>query len=786
MKQKILDRYIKPTIKFFAGVIEDIGKSINTLYTDLSKILVFLYSPIVFIAGVGKYISNGVKKYSNDKPLKTIGSKIKRIITNILRDLFKIIKFLYSPIIIVASIGNKIVENINKHFKNSQNNHIKRLNLFLTSKRSEWFPSKARRRFERLKRRLFFAKNETFLNSNIYRIVFMATFGLQCISFFTTFRGSLTFFEGIHWSAPLIFTSVLQTLLIVLANIAFSKRRRFWGRKVMVCILCFISIFLSYVGIANSVIQPSNVYENQYKNFEKSYINVYDLIETKTIADKFDSQIESIFENIKLAKQNADVEIERLNNVVKENKNIPKYIFQKNEEGKYINSYNPDYKDAQEKASEAQKLINVIKPLSDSNIMSSIDAIEKSVKNIDTSSLKNASNYSEAVKELQKNNQAVFNDYKNLVDKYNALIGLDEIKISDMENKISDDLLELIGSEAIALNIDGLKLKNFNDLSDEAINKANALDINKPDKAKILYDFLLQGTDRPQYINYLYSGLKAEADNKFNRIQTAVTNLSSNTQIKEAFDDLDKTYHDDFKLKEPYTFAISHLYNIKGGYFFKTCLMMFFAIIVDGLTVLIPLLCEKRRESALFTKSSDDLLYEQEDVLENLILSCAFPNSEDGKDFNEIIYDEALYYDMLNILSEYIKLYEPSPFTIELGFPKRAKSNLLLPNNKDKKEEKDDSENTTLYGELTAFLMQMGYVKFVSEKEYYLLKCDYYNVEPSGDVKSCKKDMVRTDDQLENGYFLLKANFILWLNDNRLAWLGKKQKKQKPQEKEKC
>lgn len=778
--KKLLVRYIKPIMIFFSNIIRDIGKSINTIYLDLNKILSFLYSPIVFIAGLGKYIFNNIKKYSNNSPLKSFGGFLKKIITNILSDIFEIIKLLYSPIIIIASIGKNLVETINKHFKDNHSNYIKNLDNFIKEKRYEWFPSRDRRRFERLKRKLFFAKNETFLNSNMYRIDFIATFGLQCISFFTTFRGSLTFFEGVHWSAPIIFTSVLQLLLLVLANTAFSKRRRFFGRKIMVCLLCCISIFLSYVGIANSVISPHDFYKNQYEIFVKSYTNVYDLIETKTTANNFDSQIETIFDNISAAKNNADKQIQILQKEINKNEGIQKTNYVRNELGLWDSVDNSaNYTAAQAIIKENAENIEAINYIAKSKIMNSINTIKSNVKKIDTSSLESTSNYSESIKALQKNNQSAFADYTKLVDEYNSLISLDAMSNYGMKDKkISNDLLELIGSEAISLNIDSLKIKDFSELDTEAQKDTNQIDKDKPDKAKIIYDFLLQGTERPQHINYLYDKVRNEINQKYNSMQNAVNKLNSNKQIQIAFSDLEKTYNNDIDLREPYTFALSHLIDIKGGHYFKTLLMVFFAIIVDGLTVLIPILCEKRRESALFTKSNDDIIYEQEDVLENLLLSCAFPNPEDRKDLNELMYDENLYYDMLNTLSAYIKLYEPSPFTIKLGFPKRLKSNLLLPDFKNK-EKSDEIENTGLYQELTSFLMEMGYVKFVSRQEYYLLKCDYYNVEPDIIEQGPEKDIAKRDWKSEKGYFLLKGNFILWMNDNRLAWLGKKHRKKK-------
>jgi len=126
-----------------------------------------------------------------------------------------ILLFPLTPFVLIGSFIRATFLSLSKvsiDFSNKSDGHANRIKDFFTFSR---FPSVKHRRAERLRRRLFSIKDETFLNTKMHFIVMTATLALQVIAVFTTFRGAMVFFEGIHWSAPLLITFVLVLLHLV-------------------------------------------------------------------------------------------------------------------------------------------------------------------------------------------------------------------------------------------------------------------------------------------------------------------------------------------------------------------------------------------------------------------------------------------------------------------------------------------------------------------------------------------------------------------------------------------
>jgi len=69
---------------------------------------------------------------------------------------------------------------------------------------------------------------------------------------------------------------------------------------------------------------------------------------------------------------------------------------------------------------------------------------------------------------------------------------------------------------------------------------------------------------------------------------------------------------------------------------------------------------------------------------------------------------------------------------------------------------------------LTAFLMEMGYIKYVSKLEYKMLEIDYLT---ENTPESSSSITIETDNT--GGYYLMKWQFIMWMNENQLSWFSK-------------
>lgn len=737
--------------RVFAGLV-------RTVFSDFFHLFQFVYSPIALISGIGNYIAKSIRKYANGKPLRQAGLFIKSVLRKIGTDIYNFFKILYSPIRTIIAFGKNITDRIYSYAKNQYAKYINSIKLLFTHKLKQVFPGYNRRKFERLKKRLFLSKNETFLNSHTYAIVMVSTFALQCISFFTTFRGSLSFFEGVHWSAPILFTGVLQVLIWFLSNAAFSKRRRVPGRIIILVLLTCVSISLSYIGIANSSIPPAETYQSQYKTFKEAYVPLYDAIKSSAQGQDFTQQVNIVFDNIENTYRSAEELLRNLDNQIANStprRSLPNGV---DSNGVPLYIPNPYYSDESNTFTVLQGRRSVLNNAMQGYTVETINDIRNQVLTLDTSSLKNSTDYNSAIETLQQNNADIFSNYASVSRANNALSKYLNVDHPELISSTEEDLVSLLGGASVVWNIDNLKLDEFSTIIQSANQSVAELDDNRPQAAKTFYEYILQGTERPQYTECVFQKTTDEINTKFDRMASSVETLG-NAELSMLLNTLRKE-KEKCQLQDPYTFAFSHILNTEKAGIGKLILMIFYAIFVDGMTVLIPLFVEKRRYSALFTKSSQDVFDEQEDVLENLLLSCAYPNST-SKLHDQT--EEKVYQDMLKVLSEYVNLFEPSPFTMELGYPKRLKTDGVVPSNLTISSGGDVKD-------LTAFLLDMGYIKFVSRREYYLLKCEYYGITPYPNTVSAAQKAKKANH--ETGYYLMKSNFILWMNDNHFSWLG--------------
>lgn len=739
------------------------ARLLHTIFGDFFHFFRFLYSPLALISGIGNYIAKNIRKYASGTPLRQAGIFIKTVLCKIGVDIYNFLKILYSPIRTIIAFAKNITDRIYSYAKNQYPKYIDSIKLLFTHKLKQVFPGHNRRKFERLKKRLFLSKNETFLNSHTYAIVMVSTFALQCISFFTTFRGSLSFFEGVHWSAPILFTGVLQALIWFLSNAAFSKRRRVPGRIFILVVLTGVSISLSYIGIANSSIPPTETYQAQYETFEDAYEPLYDAIKSSAQGQDFTQQVNTIFDNIENTYQSAEAQLKTLDGQIeligKPQQSFTDTVYNaETQTSETRTTSNTEFKTHTDNLKALQTERNNLKGSMQNYTIETINNIRSQVLTLDTSSLKNSTDYKSAIEALQQNNADIFNSYSSVIKASNSLSKYLNEKYDMPTSPNEENLVSLLGGSAIVWNIDNLKLDEFSTIIQSAEQSVDKLDSNRPQAAKTFYTYILQGTERPQYTERVFQKTTDEINTKFDRMASSVETLD-NAELSTLFENLTEE-KEKCQLQDPYTFAFSHISNTGKSGIGKLILMIFYAVFVDGMTVLIPLFVEKRRYSALFTKSSQDIFDEQEDVLENLLLSCAYPNSTSKPDDQT---EEKVYQDMLNVLSEYVKLFEPSPFTMELGYPKRLKTEGVVPSNLTISSGGDVKD-------LTAFLLDMGYIKFVSIREYYLLECDYYGITLNQDTSYASYNANQEDK--ESGYYLMKGNFILWMNDNHFSWLG--------------
>jgi len=603
-----------------------------------------------------------------------------------------------------------------------------------------------------------------------------ATLGLQMIAVFTTFRGAMVFFEGIHWTAPLFFTAVLVFMFWVMANTAFSKRRRLRSRGILLAILFVITTFLSYVGISNAVIRPQDRYHQQYELFAVDYNRLLELLVIETPTSDYARYINNIYNDVSLLISLAEREIYSLNEAIAVTiqPSFPGYGTDP-ETGAIISRPvpNPYFGDALERRNQNIARRNSIAAILDT--ANPINPLENNPNFVaEVGRLVTEPDRRAALAALEENFTNEFQNYADTVRLHNSLQGL--IGSYPLE-EFSPTLRDVLSAALVGWNmsdyLSDLELipfvsttpANESEPEDSIAQRAREEEIRRgaPREAyphiDAIYSFLLQGTESPVLSELIYHELRNEVELRYAGIQRTVNALPEefrSAEIIDASENLTDAKEDlDSNLQSPFVFAISRLSSSERTGL--DIIILLVAIVVDGLTMLIPLTAEKRRDSVLFTESSNDLRADQEDILEKMLLSIFMQvsNTDRNGDWS-LDKENEMFRDMLKKVSDYINSFSASPCTQLLGYPIRKKVDLDNPSEAD----------GGLPG-LTTLLLEMGYIKYVSTWEYSKLEKDYH---ANGEVW---KDNDSKDENPRNGYYLMKRQFVMWMNDNQLSFFSK-------------
>ena len=480
------------------------------------------FLPFLFISILGKKLFNIVLGSSNE---------IEFSIITIKEDFINIVKIFYLPLRLMSIIGKRLYKN-SKKIGSFVLEQLGMVLKFCKRKFHELFPSVNRRKYERLKRHLFVNKNETFLNSNLHSIVFFATLGLQCISFFTTFRGTLSFFEGIHWIAPILFTTVLQGVLLILANVAFSKKRRHAMRIVLLVFLCLISIALSYIGISISSMPPTDDYRREYEKFSYKYNEIYDEIEHNLIKNSAQTQLDNIFSSIKYAEQVASKRMIVLESQKIDLTKIAKYNTKTttNSDGTTSTEriISDDYIQAEERNAELEGMINTINTKLESLAVLDYNNLQTEINNSNIDEIKD----NNMLKEYVNNHSDIVDRFRMIMFNYNGLItylnNFDE-SLQRYSEQFEDVLtINLIG------DVQNLRLKTFDDIELEAKSDVEKIEESQRGRPKQIYNMLLGGTQRTIYNDNVMLRALEEIDFKYEILGNALS-IINDTKLNNIY-----------------------------------------------------------------------------------------------------------------------------------------------------------------------------------------------------------------------------------------------------------
>lgn len=843
-----------------------------------------VFSPIVYIGGLCKSLVNGIKSYAERPPLTNfkkavhkLVSDIENIIKRLYGDFIRLLKFIYSPIgacIAAGSVFGAFIigfaADIKKHIKNFARWVKKILSSVSETLAAAFGMPKEEKSIKKLRKQLFFATRELFLNRYMSLVVFLSTFALQTVSFFTTFIGTIIIFDRVHVLAPLIITCVIQGLVFILSNIAKSKKRRLGTRKAMLAVLVVFSIIISYMGLVNTIIPPTDVYEKEYNNYYRAYEEalgkLQDSASENDYAAKINSTLNTIkseysdtdrkviaeYKNAKVIKEYLDQNSSTDDSTKKDNSadtwtDADGTVHQSNSSNQETSSVNSDVYG--KKVTEFGKINTKISTIANgiglvgdirytydntifdrgkdyteppeitnyNTISEELDIVKNALSSLDITDIDadNPKDIIEQYKELNISNNAgetgksisdLMIEFNSIVDGYNSTrdsdkdkldINIEKIVIESVSNMRTGNfeirsynrLLEMVAAgESIYQSESGdnstdtetsgsgveaevsentEKANNYTeglslaDASDAYLNRYLDEHLSSDNFAlnKILtpfnslYRILLFSNSHPRFSDDVYHAILTEMDRTYDFLEGELT--------EEELHDVNKAKDDAMKnMCDIYSYPFLGVWKLEGSVP-RILFAFIFALFVDGVTILISWWVEKRRESSLYAKTNKDFRPEQEDIMEDTLLSlllnsmektrtepsagetgdqasgqaaataeatstatgafvivpetgasgtsCSSDDLQENK-LREL--SDSDYNDIRSKLNEFINLFEISPYTVEHGFPKMVKEANL---------EKSKLDEDSLK-QLLTILMVLGHVKCITAYDLELIK----------------------------------------------------------------
>lgn len=563
---------------------------------------------------------------------------------------------------------------------------------------------KINRNIRKIKRAVLSSKT-LLLGSALSCFVLLSTTACQIISFYTTYRGLDYYFGDVFVYATLLITLVIQVGLLILSNASVNKQRFNSKRKFMMIFFMCISILFSYTGIMNSQNSPEEEYKSLYNDFYTDYKLAYDdLVSKTTVSASFNiDEINYAISNIKNKAKS------KINALYSQNQNL----YYK------INEYSND-DDTNELNTIALNNVN-------------IETLQIDVQNIDgytinssdiTKAELNNKKISEILTIANDNSKTKYQDVKNEYDNLkNDLLSMDaKLRIDDLPDSLGELYQKYYNGKQIKDN--NLACKEYYDIKKELLS-VNGKSVTKDDA-------IITKLKNNKEINDLLYALDNEVQEKFINNEFIKKGMPSKLYDKVLKKAQNYLAHPDINV-----IALKKLWPLDNA--FKSAIVVFLiAMFIDGITVLMPIMIEKTKNSILYAKSRKDLVYEEEDLFEELLMDYNLIN---GNDIASTI----------NKLNDHFKelkqVLKPVPELEDIGY-------VMYITDKDFKELLESD-----YTEFYIFSQQCTYIQFMPNDVF----------KTSLKIRSVKNITINDD------VYLVKGKFIIWLRQNfkELKGLGK-------------
>ncbi|MGF7057798.1 hypothetical protein [Brassicibacter mesophilus] len=591
-------------------------------------------------------------------------------------------------------------------------------------------------------------------------IFVLVTLFLQIISLATTYSGSKVYFGGIALpyglSAPFIFAFSIQITVFSLSN---SLRKNFKALTIVTlsfATLC--STYFSYIGIYNYVNSPIDYLEQRYTQIyhnmsdknrvvvenSKTQMKEYVFDITSKIQKEYTRLLKENEKYSKLSEQTEKVAVS--NNIIKPNTNS---IAKPN-----INNYGGNLdKYYEDMAKYNAAISNIIGQAANENSSLDSSIYENRIKTILEG--KSLDEFTKEYINIQSNKELL----ENLI--LSMSTGVSNENNTDFNKKMSDiqqyciNYINTKAGDSVTFNtiltnlftaysdVTSYKipedfydnLNSFITLTEKSDSFMKSLDVIKKE---VYYENHGQQLPGEASLNLtdallLFSKLQSE-------IEAGAYTLNS---ISEEGDTIDLS-SEEYILENMYVLPIKNLFT-KNSSLGMAWFCFIFAALIDGLTLLFAL-AQKRSSRTLLAKKNRELVKNNEEQLEELVLSSLIlqPSGEDSKSTIQICLEH---------LAKFLTLFEITSIGMENGY------SLYCP-----------LERLKEYQIFLSVLCQFNLAKIISKEDYELLEVYptidkfKHTLQEQANFDVLDEVAATTCENNSEYYLLVKTKFIIWAN----------------------
>lgn len=572
-----------------------------------------------------------------------------------------------------------------------------------------------------------------FFGRSINRVMILL---LQLISLCTTLVGANYYLRGINPTAPILFAVTIQLGVYYYANSYVDMEGRKYSHAFLLVLLTSISILFSYTGLAVVCCPPEYEYARTYENYKKkSEAVITALLDANSTQQDIEQDVIRFFGDMNTGLTTADAQIAALTQAIAADQSI----IDESKRGTSTRTYDPRTGKSTTTTTVSDDGIaarqdQIVKTQQKGRIESARQTLYNAIQNISVDNLKKY--VKDELPDASRNDVAA--NAASLIGSYNALNQLLETNLS-IESDYIDQLCDQYKTGSMIADI---TLPAYSDESTSPVDDIS-------NWKSFLNRLLMQDSSAETALETL-SQMKKDVDKNYTELGEYAGLLGAHNSV---LSDLEQAKAEMDRYGDPNVQVIQYLLN--DQYRGKVLGSFFLAILVDGLTLLLGILGNKRRLSLLDPSTNKELIDNEEQLFAIIFLSLVGTSvpqqlrTVSRSDFKASCI--AYVNEIKDIIRDFLSHFKNSPWTGQWGYGLYAEYSELV--------------RTDGAVPIISILHQLGYLQFLSKSDFQLLQKNFDGLDINAGAPNRFSDTGQATEL--NGYIcILRYRVEMYLHNN--------------------